>query len=219
MVKTEKKVCTHCKVSKPISDFGKNKGPKRKDGTQANLIRSCCKACKRKKDREYRAANLEKRRKTVRESAARRRAGIERPPPQSWEERKAKQREYKREYNYKRYQTDENYRITKRLRNRLYTALKGKSKAKKTMELVGMPINEFKEYIEAQFIEGMTWNNIDIDHILPCASFIMSDEEEQRKCFHYTNLQPMFRPENQSKGAKITRKRTWIEGQGYIEAE
>ena len=82
-----------------------------------------------------------------------------------------------------------------------------------------MPIHEFKQYIEAQFVEGMTWNNIDIDHILPCASFDMTNKKEQHKCFHYTNLQPMFRPENQSKGAKITRKRKWIGGQGYIEAQ
>ena len=215
MVKACKKVCTKCKISKPISDFGTHKGVKRKDGTQKEYIRSFCKACRRKKSNEYRAANLEKCRKAVQKSQARKKAGIKRPPSQSWEERKAKKREYYRN----RYQTNENFRIERRLRARLWYALKGNSKSKKTMELLGMPINEFKEYIEAQFVEGMTWNNIDIDHILPCASFDMTDKEQQQKCFHYTNLQPMFRPENNSKGAKITRKRTWIEGQGYIEAE
>ena len=215
MVKAEKKVCNHCKVSKPISEFSISKGHKRKDGTQAKYIKSFCKACIAKKSKKYRAANLEKYRKSEKESRARRRAGIQRPPVQSWEEIKVKRREYKRN----RYHTNENFRITSRLRNRLWYALKGNSKSKKTMELVGMPIHEFKQYIEAQFVEGMTWNNIDIDHILPCASFDMTNKEEQQKCFHYTNLQPMFRPENQSKGAKITRQRTWIGGHGYIEAE
>ena len=217
MVKVCEKVCTKCEVSKPINDFGTKKGPRRKDGTQPIRIRPNCKACKKKKENEYRAANLEKRRKSDRESKRRKKAGIhiQRKPAQSWEELKAKKREY-RKY---RYQTDENYRITRRLRARLWSALKRNSKSKKTMELLGMPVNEFKDYIEAQFVEGMTWNNIDIDHILPCKSFDMSDKEQQQKCFHYTNLQPLFRPENQSKGAKITRKRTWIQGQGYIEAE
>lgn len=211
MVKAKKKVCNHCKVSKPISDFGTYKGEKRKDNLQPIRIRVDCKVCRAKKQRECVAANPEKNRKAVRESVARKKNGIKRPPPQSWEERKVKMR--------KRYQTDVNYRITSRLRTRLSHALKGNLKSKKTMELLGMPIGEFKEYIEAQFVEGMSWGNIDIDHILPCASFDMSDKKEQCKCFHYTNLQPMFRPENQSKGAKITRKRIWIREQGYVEAQ
>ena len=215
MVKACKKVCNHCKLSKPISEFGTLKGNKRKDGTQKTRFRTYCHACRRKKAKEYREANLEKCRRLKRESWARIKAGIKRPPVQSWEEQKVKDREYKRN----RYHTNENYRITCRLRARLYTALKGNSKSKKTMELVGLSANEFKEYIEAQFVEGMNWDNIDIDHILPCKSFDMTDEKQQRKCFHYTNLQPMFRPENKSKGAKITRQRLWIQEQGYVEAQ
>ena len=215
MVKAEKKVCTHCKVSKPISGFYQHKGNRRKDGTQPIRIRPDCKACHAKKMKERYAADPEKCRKAAREAWARREAGIERKPAQSWEELKAKNREYKRN----RYHTNENFRITDRLRTRLWYALKGNSKSKKTMELVGMSANEFKEYMEAQFVEGMNWDNIDIDHILPCKSFDMSNEEEQRKCFHYTNLQPLFKPENRSKGAKITRQRKWIEGQGYVEAQ
>ena len=42
----------------------------------------------------------------------------------------------------------------------------------------------------------MTWENHgkiwEIDHILPCASFDLTILEEQKKCFHYTNMQPLF---------------------------
>jgi len=38
-----------------------------------------------------------------------------------------------------------------------------------------------------------------IDHIRPCASFNLDLEEERHKCFHYTNLQPMWCPDNISK--------------------
>ena len=60
-------------------------------------------------------------------------------------------------------------------------------------------------YLEAQFTEGMSWNsNIHIDHIVPCASFDLSDPEQQRRCFHYTNLQVLWWRENLEKSDKIT---------------
>lgn len=52
----------------------------------------------------------------------------------------------------------------------------------------------------------MTWANYGewhIDHILPCASFNLSDYKEQQKCFHYTNLQPLWAVDNYKKHDKI----------------
>jgi hypothetical protein len=64
------------------------------------------------------------------------------------------------------------------------------------MELLGCTIDFLKEYLEARFLPTMTWENYGtlwhIDHIIPCASFDLRDLEQQKACFHYTNLQPLF---------------------------
>ena len=51
----------------------------------------------------------------------------------------------------------------------------------------------------------MNWENYGkwhIDHIKPISKFDMTDQEEQKKCFHWSNLQPLWAEENISKGDK-----------------
>jgi len=105
---------------------------------------------------------------------------------------------------------DINFKLTKYLRNRLYLALKNNQKTGHTLELLGCSIKFLKEHLEKEFREGMNWNNWgvgegkwNIDHIRPCASFDLSKASEQKKCFHYTNLQPLWARENYSKNNKI----------------
>ena len=111
-------------------------------------------------------------------------------------------------YQKIKHKTDMNWFLKKRLRSRLYNVLIGKNKSKSTMELLGVPnIDFFKTWIECKFKPGMTWENRHlwhIDHILPCSSFDLTKPEEQAKCFHYTNLQPLWASENLAKGSKIS---------------
>ena len=105
-----------------------------------------------------------------------------------------------------RYYSDTNFRLVYLLRNRIRTAIKKGCKSAQTMELLGCSIEEVKSHLESQFTEGMTWDNHGewhIDHIIPCASFDLTDPEQQKKCFHYTNLQPLWASENISKGARL----------------
>ncbi|MCI4437669.1 MAG: hypothetical protein JHC33_12755, partial [Ignisphaera sp.] len=82
--------------------------------------------------------------------------------------------------------------------SRIRTALKRNIALKntKSIKLLGCDVSFLKLYIESKFLPTMTWENYGkywhIDHIIPCASFDLSIEEEQKKCFHYTNLQPLF---------------------------
>jgi len=111
------------------------------------------------------------------------------------------------EYEKKRKLIDPNFKLLKTLRSRLGSAIKSQNSNKNntTIELLGCSVSFLKGFLEAKFKEGMTWENHGkwhIDHIKPCASFNLLDEEEQKKCFHYTNLQPLWASVNLSKGCK-----------------
>lgn len=108
--------------------------------------------------------------------------------------------EYRREYR-----SIPEVKIAHSLRERLRSGLVNHIKCESTLDLVGMTGVELREWLESQFVDGMTWDNYGydgwhIDHIRPCASFDMSDPEEQRKCFNYTNLQPLWAMDNFVKG-------------------
>ena len=102
--------------------------------------------------------------------------------------------------------TDPNYKLLCYTRTRLYQALKGNSKSAHTRELLGCTVDELWKHLESQFVEGMTQENYGpiwhIDHIIPCEAFDLTSEQEQRRCFNWRNLQPMFASENMSKGDK-----------------
>jgi hypothetical protein len=102
--------------------------------------------------------------------------------------------------------TDPQYAILCRLRSSLHNALKkaGQKKTRTTFKLIGIPIQEFLKYLESLFQPGMSWENRaewHIDHVRPCATFELSDPEQQRQCFHYTNLQPLWGVENMRKNS------------------
>lgn len=90
---------------------------------------------------------------------------------------------------------DSNYRLKKNLSRRIRKALKSEFKLRITIEFLGCSINEFKDYLENQFTPEMNWNNYGsywhVDHIKPCTMFDLTDLEQCKMCFHYTNLQPL----------------------------
>ena len=108
----------------------------------------------------------------------------------------------------KRYANNPSFRLSANLRGRIRSALKGIAKLKSSLELLGCTIDELKIHLESKFLNGMTWENYSyrgwhVDHIVPCASFDLSKPEAMSKCFHWTNLQPLWCKDNISKGSKI----------------
>lgn len=114
-------------------------------------------------------------------------------------------RAWRRKYD-KKQQERADFRIQKNLSLRISIAIRGITKSARTMELIGMELEEFKNYFRGKFRPGMTWENWGpvwhIDHIRPCASFDLTLPEQQKICFNWSNLQPLFAEENLRKGAK-----------------
>lgn len=96
--------------------------------------------------------------------------------------------------------------LASQIRSRIANVLKGRIKCATTSELLGLGWNDFREYLQSLFHSGMTWENYgkfwEVDHIRPCASFDLSDPEQQKICFRWDNLQPLFKLENRKKGAR-----------------
>ena len=119
-----------------------------------------------------------------------------------------KYREYQRNYEKERKENDLNYKLKKSLRSNINSALIYRVAGKKyeSMELLGCSIENFKTHLELKFKTGMTFKNHGkwhIDHIVPCSLFDLTDPYQQKLCFNYTNLQPLWACENMKKGAKL----------------
>ena len=115
-----------------------------------------------------------------------------------------------RAYFREKYATDIQFRLGMRLRVRLSGAVRqqigagvGKKGASAVRDL-GCTLGELMVHLEARFSEGMSWDNYGewhIDHIRPLVSFDLTDSEQCKVACHFTNLQPLWGPENLSKGA------------------
>ena len=115
-----------------------------------------------------------------------------------------KNKKYSHEKRMKRLKNDINFRIKHNLRKRVWDAVKNNFKGEKTLELLGCSIEFLKKHLSKKFKKGMTFKNYGewhVDHIKPCALFDLSKLEEQKICFHYSNLQPLWARDNIKKGA------------------
>lgn len=216
------KTCTKCNVEQPLENFSKdNKG---KFG-----VKSRCKACIKEYDKanysieakqQYYIDNKEHINKQSKQYYALNREELLEKQTQYGKDnpevrRKATAKylknnpEYYNNYRKHRYNTNPQFKLRIILGNRLSDVLK-KNKTYKTsniIELLGCSLNKVKEHLEKQFTIDMNWENHgiywEVDHILPCDSFDLSDIEQQKQCFHYTNLQPLIKTDNRVKSNKV----------------
>lgn len=221
------KICTKCKQEKLLSEF--NKHSNHKDGLQSQC-KECIKKIKQKEYKDNKKQILIKRRKHYLKNSDKKKAYQNQYRLDNLETDKLRKKKYiqenkeqiakyQKEYREKnksrrnklqkeRYSSDINFKILINLRNRINAVLKGNSKSKSTMELLGCTIHELRKHLESRFTRGMSWDNCgldgwEIDHIKPCASFDLTDPKEQKHCFNYINLQPLWGEDNRTKADKI----------------
>lgn len=100
------------------------------------------------------------------------------------------------------------YNLKCRISKRLNLMLKGGKQSMGTFEILGYTAQDLCDHIERQFVKGMGWHNMsewEIDHIIPVAHFKADeiDSDDFRACWALSNLRPMWKSANRSKGAKI----------------
>ena len=145
---------------------------KNKDGKDG--LRSHCKSCCSEKRKYYYERSREN--------------GSYKESTKRWKERN--------KYN-------EMYKIKDRLRSRTRSAFKLKdySKAKRTIDILGVSDwHIVRDHIQSKFSDGMSWDNMgewEIDHIIPLS--VAKTEEDLIGLCHYTNLQPLWRTDNRKK--------------------
>ena len=99
------------------------------------------------------------------------------------------------------------YAIASSVRSRVLAALKGNKPDLRVEQLLGCSLEKAKAHLESTWVEGMCWANHGlygwhIDHIRPCASFNLKNEEELLACFNYKNMQALWAKDNLSKSSK-----------------
>jgi len=79
-------------------------------------------------------------------------------------------------------------------------------KSASTLALIGCSWEYLMLHIARQFQAGMSWENYglwELDHKQPCASFNLTIPEQQRICFNWCNIQPLWKTDNRRKSDKL----------------
>lgn len=147
---------------------------------------------RREKDRAYADANRDKRNAAYREH---------------YKKNRAKKIEQVTSYCRERRKTDPVYALRKNVQRliALSFSCKGLKKSTKTEAILGCDPAYFAAHIERQFLPGMTWENRalwHIDHIVALAT--AATEADVIALNHFTNLRPLWIPDNLKKRAHVT---------------
>lgn len=105
------------------------------------------------------------------------------------------------------YHKNPNNKIKNNLRSRTSKLIKNETGK---FKYLCATVEFLMDWLEYNFDDNMNWNNYgtywEIDHIIPCASFDFSIEENKYKCFAWFNIRPLEKNENATKGDKILPK-------------
>lgn len=195
------KLCSRCNLSKEHSEFY----PRTHRGVLG--LSAWCKSC----FKVYNKENQERRNKILKDWRDKNREHVRKQDldlkrkRRSNPEYRERDRKVDRDWQKKYRLHNPNFRIAQNMRSRLRQGMLSQNvkKTNKTQELLGCSFSELKVHLESQFKDGMSWENYGewhIDHIHPLSLFDLTDEAQLKRACHYTNLQPMWEPDNLKKG-------------------
>lgn len=225
----QSKPCTKCGIVKTLPEFPKSSRYKSGYNTQ-------CKKCLNSKAKNWRDSNPEKFKATRKKNYD---ANIERMREEKRkyiaksksqkieydiEYRKRKKTEiaaYKKKWERER-RHEPLFKIKRNLRRRVHHALMGRTKSDNTFNLIGCSPEEFKTHLESLWLDGMSWDNYGpsgwhVDHIKECHTFDLSDPEQQKECFHYSNQRPLWAKDNLSRPKKLRNRNIHTTHQSHQE--
>lgn len=211
------------KINKKTSDkYYENIGVERERSRKKHLK---FKVAYNKKQKEYRNKNKEKIKNYSKEYYAKNKILIHEKARISRQVNKEKlSHQYKKyrstekmkswynEYVKTRYKNEPDYRLMAVLRDRIRMALRKNTKGESTKKLIGCTIEFLKSHLQKtamqngymEFdINNYSGREYHIDHIIPCDSFDLSNIENQKKCFHYSNMQILDSRTNVIKSNKL----------------
>ena len=195
------KTCRGCGESKLLSEYYKQKG-----GKYGRCAK--CKVCRKAYMKAYNQSEsaktaLKKYRETGKYIETKKK--YEKSEAGKVTKKKYQTSEKWKSWQKNRRQTDPSYKLHRNLSSGFRNWIKGNRKTCRTEQYVCCTYKELLDHLESQFEEGMTWENHgewQIDHFKARSRFDPTNEEEKYKCWHYTNLQPMWASENISWGNK-----------------
>jgi len=119
----------------------------------------------------------------------------------NYDSQKEKERHAKRMLN-------PTYKVSKYMSNRINQLIRDKDFTS-VIDLLDYSIKELISHLESQFRDGMTWENYGnywhIDHIKPVSHFKFQSKNDPqfKECWALSNLQPLLKIENLSKGNRF----------------
>lgn len=191
--------CKVCKRNLKVCCFIKNK-------TYRLGISNQCKDCKAQYDRYYREKFKDILRAKRRDYRILNRDIIN-------AKQRSPERLHKRRLWRKEKMKNPRYALKEKLNSRIRTSinqhLKGIKNRRNWSSILGYSWDDLKQHLEKKFSVGMSWKKfldgeIHIDHIRPIDSFDFKSvkDENFRKCWDLSNLQPLWKEDNLLKGNK-----------------
>lgn len=196
-------LCAKCKTNKKDPQGNRKRQP------------SYCKECNKAMVKESYPKYEERRKRSAREYYLKNQEKIQEYCRNNTEARRERNRTWRKNNPEKclaqsrKSNADPIQRMNRNMRNSITRGLRGQKKKLKTFDYIGLKTEEFWDYLESKFQDGMTRENYGewhVDHIRPLSSFDFASngmEDQLKIAWHYTNLQPLWAIDNFKKGNKI----------------